>query len=390
MSETFPKVLFKAWKPSRPLRVGVNCFLLSPKIGGMRQYFFNLFNELLINSHGFRFVFFYFKHNMEELLRLESREWKNNAILLEDQQEVARHLDKMDVYFCPFSALWPRPLPLPTVFFLHDIQEIFFPEFFSEEEILGRKFHYTGSSRMADVVVTNSYFTKNTIVQNHKISPKKVVVAHLAPDKRFSRSRFPGKPPEGRLPRGEFIIYPANQWLHKNHDVLLRALLFLKNERGLKIDAVFTGHPVQNGYFLLEKAREYGIMEQVFTTGYVTAEELKYLYKASKMMVFPSLFEGFGIPLVEAMASGAPVVASKTTSLPEVGGDAVEYFDPNCHKSFARSIESVWIDAKLRKKMIERGKIQAGRFTLLQSGRGAYPGIQKCMRILQAWTISVQ
>jgi len=86
------------------MRIGVNCFMLQEHIGGMRQYFHRLFSELLKNDHENIYVFFYFMHNEREFVYLHNERWKDNAILLNSQDDVNLHLDKIDLYFCPFGA----------------------------------------------------------------------------------------------------------------------------------------------------------------------------------------------------------------------------------------------------------------------------------------------
>ena len=347
----------------KSMRIGVNCFPLSNNIGGVKQYFFNLFNELLSNDGKNTYTFFYFPHNVEELSSLDNNRWQDNAILLHDQLEVKQYLNKIDLYFCPFGSLWPRPLPIPTVVTLVDIQEVFYPQYFTGVDLFNRAYHYPGSTRMADRVITISDFSKKTIVKHHRISPHKVHVAHLCADKRFYRTNEVSYPPKVPLPDEDFIIYPANRWQHKNHDTLLRALQWLKAERGMEIKAVFTGHDVPNSYPLLQKASEYRVDKQVFFVGFVSVEELAYLYSKAKLMIFPSLFEGFGIPLVEAMAAGCPVLASNLTSLPEVGVDAIEYFDPSSPQSIGKAIEMIWNDEAKREELINRGLKRAQDFS---------------------------
>ena len=345
------------------MRIGVNCFLLHAEIGGLKQYFFNLFDELLSSDGENSYVFFYFRHNVDELSNLENKRWQENGILIDDQRQIKRHLDGIDLYFCPFGSLWPRPLPIPSVVTLVDIQEIFYPEHFSDTELRSRAYHYVGSTRMADRVITISNFSKEAIVKYHRISPEKVFVAHLSADKRFYRADEVAQRPMNFLPAEDFIIYPANRWRHKNHDTLLKGLRWLETKRGLKIKAVFTGHDVPNCYPLAQKALEYGLDGQVCSLGYVTVEELAYLYLKARLMVFPSLFEGFGIPLVEAMAAGCPVATSNVTSLPEVGGRAVEYFDPSSHESIGMAIEKTWCDTFRRNELIKRGRSRAEDFS---------------------------
>ena len=345
------------------MRIGVNCFPLINNIGGVKQYFFNLFNELLSNDGENTYTFFFFPHNVEELSSLDNNRWRDNAILLNDQHEIIQYLDKIDLYFCPFGALWPRPLPIPSIVTLVDIQEVFYPGYFSDVDLFNREYHYPGSTRMADRVITISDFSKKTIVKHHRISPHKVQVAHLCADKGFHRTNEVSCPQKVFITDEDFIIYPANRWQHKNHDTLLRALQWLKVARGLKIKAVFTGHDVANCYPLTRKASEYGLDGQVYSAGYVSVKELAYLYSKARLMVFPSLFEGFGIPLVEAMSVGCPVAASNVTSLPEIGLDAVEYFDPSSPESIGMTIEKIWFDAARREELIKLGRRRARDFS---------------------------
>lgn len=345
------------------MRIGVNIFSLHANLGGVKQYFFHLFHELLATDNQNEYIFFYFPHNIEELANLTNNRWQANAILLNDQLEVKHFLDKIDLYFCPFGALWPRPLPIPMVVTLVDIQEVFYPQFFTDFDLYNRAYHYSGSIRMADQVITISHFSKKTIVQHHHLPAHKITVAHLCADARYYRAAQIACPPQSQLPSGDFILYPANRWVHKNHDTLLLALRWLKLEKGLKINAVFTGNDVPNGYPLTQKASEYGLEEQVYPVGYITVEEMAYLYSKAKMLVFPSLFEGFGIPLVEAMVVGCPVVAARTTCLPEIGADAAEYFDPLSLESIGQAIEKVWRDETRRQQLIEQGQQRALDFS---------------------------
>src|SRR5262245_27772210 len=106
------------------MRIGVNCFLLEPHIGGLKQYFINLFDWLFEQDTNNEYIFFCFPQNNSELANLRSDRWKAHAVLLENQAQITAHLKNLDLYFCPFSALAPRPVPLPSVMTLVDIQEV--------------------------------------------------------------------------------------------------------------------------------------------------------------------------------------------------------------------------------------------------------------------------
>jgi glycosyltransferase involved in cell wall biosynthesis len=345
------------------MRIGVNCFLLQENIGGLRQQFLRLFRELLDNDHENRYVFFYFEHNIQEMENIGNDKWKEEAILLKDQKEVIHHLDKIDLYFCPFNALWPRPVPLPSIVMLNDIQEKYYPQFFTSQDLKNRKYHYDESTRIADQVITVSQFSKESIAYHHNISKEKIHVAYLAPDKHLNENSAKVESIKSRLP-DNFIFYPANRWLHKNHDNLLKALLILKKKHALTINCVFTGYDYDSGYPLDKKIVEYGLNEQVRSLGYVSKEEIAYIYKKANMLCFPSLFEGFGMPLVEAMSTGCPVVCSDAACMPEIVGDAGVFFDPSDPEDIADKIYTVWKDTDMQKMLITKGKQRAKKFSV--------------------------
>jgi glycosyltransferase involved in cell wall biosynthesis len=351
------------------MRIGVNCYLLQPHIGGLRQYFLTLFRELLERDGEHEYVFFWYAHNAEELERLGTDRWRRHAVLLSDQRHVLAHLDRIDLYFCPFSALYPRPVPRPTVMTLVDIQEAFYPEFFTPADRYTRALHFPGSTRMADRVITISEFSRRTIIEQHRVPPARVDVVYLCPDERYARSGAVARSPAAPLP-ARFVFYPANFWKHKNHDVLLRALRLLRQERGRRVDLVLTGLAEDNGYPLEAMAKAHGVGDQVHALGYLSVEELAYLYRRADMLVFPSLFEGFGIPLVEAMAAGCPVVAAHSTSIPEVARDAAEFFDPRSPAELAAAIERVADDEAWRATLRARGLRRARDFSAARMAEG--------------------
>ncbi len=344
------------------MRIGINCFLLEAHIGGLKQYFFTLVKELLENDAENEYILFWYEHNRDELAKLDTDRWKEKAILLQNQLDVLSHMDKIDLYFCPFTVLFPRPIPKPTVMTLVDIQERYHPEFFTQEDLFTRQLHFPPSTRMADRVITISEFSKDTLIKHHRLNNNKVVVSYLSADKLYYESTQIANMPTGGLP-DNFIFYPANLWQHKNHDRLLQALCILRKEKGLIVPIVLTGFHQNNGYPLEAKLDEYGLTSQAHLLNYVKIEEMIYLYRHASMLVFPSLFEGFGIPLVEAMAVGCPVIASSTSSIPEITSGAALLFDPYSPSSIAEVIEKVWNDQALRKRMIEKGKQRAQNFS---------------------------
>ena len=362
------------------MRIGVNCFLLQPFIGGLKQYFLTLFRELLAGDDGNEYVFFWYPHNADELAQLETDRWRRHALLLEDQRQVLNHLDRIDLYFCPFSALYPRPVPKPSVMTLVDIQETFYPEFFTPAERYMRALHFPGSTRMADRVITISEFSRRTLIEHHRLPADRVKVVHLCGDERYARSDTVARRPDVPLPE-RFLFYPANGWKHKNHATLFDALRRLRDERGRRFDVVLTGFDQHADSPVVAEAEARGVKGQVLALGYRPVAELAYLYRHADMLVFPSLFEGFGIPLVEAMAAGCPVVGANDTSIPEVVGDAAELFDPTSPDALAAAIVRVADDAAWRETLRRRGQEQARRFSAARMADGHRAAFAEAARV---------
>jgi glycosyltransferase involved in cell wall biosynthesis len=347
----------------------------------MKQYFLNLFRELLTSDSTNDYVFFYFPHNVPELAELGTNRWQTNAVSLHRMAEIKRHLAGLDVYFCPINGLQPLPLPpIPTVTTLADVQDEYFPQFFTPRDLFYRDWYMRLSSRLADQVITISEFSKRTLAIHHNLPPEKLVVAYPCVDERFLRSAEVAETPPYPLPE-TFVLYPANRWHHKNHDGLLQALRLLEEREGLSINAVFTGRDVDNGYQLDRMATRYGVSHLVHNLGYLPVEQMAYLYCQARLLVFPSLFEGFGLPLVEAMTVGCPIAAASRTSLPEVAGDAALYFDPTQPSDIAMAVKKLWLDAQARRRLTESGRQRAQEFAPTQTAQAHLEAFSRAIHV---------
>lgn len=205
-------------------------------------------------------------------------------------------------------------------------------------------------------ILANSQYTKDDYVRFSKIKPEKVTVTHLSADVVTTEPR-----PYSPLFDKKFILYVGQQSNYKNLRRLMQAhQQLLTSLPDLKL--VFVGKPNPYG----EKTKlwaEQQNFKNIVYTGYVEESELAWLYKNCGAYIFPSLMEGFGLPGLEAMGYGAPVVSSNATSLPEVYEDAAVYFDPKDVDEMAEKIKQVLTDEKLRKKLIKNGYAQLKKFS---------------------------
>ena len=252
-----------------------------------------------------------------------------------------RILDGMrpaDVIHYPFTAPvpWP-PADMAFVQSLLDVQHLDLPHLFSAPERLYRRRYYDHAARRADRVVTISAFAKQSIVDRLGIDADRITVAHLGVDA------------DAYVPhlgdRERFVFYPARAWAHKNHPRLVEAVRLLR-EDDPDLRLVLTGGRLETLGPL---------PEWVDVRGLVPVAELRELYRRASCLVFPSLYEGFGLPPLEAMASGCPVAASDAGSLPEICGEAAVLFDAQDPAAIAAGVRQALDQApELRRRGLEQ------------------------------------
>jgi glycosyltransferase involved in cell wall biosynthesis len=248
-------------------------------------------------------------------------------------------LDGLDAIHFPLSVMLPRvdrPAAATTV---HDVQHELHPEFFSRPELAYRRAVYGWTVRRSRIVITVSEHARTTLIDRLGLEPGRIRAIHNGLD----HGRFR---PAGH-DREPLLLYPAHRWPHKNHDRLFEAFALVRLERpDLRLVLTGSGHEGK------------AVPDGIDVLGLVSDDELVELYQRAAALVFPSLYEGFGLPLLEAMACGCPVAASSSTALPEIGGDAAEYFDPTSPEDMAAAILRA-----LAGDRVERGLAQAALFT---------------------------
>ena len=253
----------------------------------------------------------------------------------------------------------------PVVLTVVDIQQEYFPQFFSKEELERRRLTYRASAEKASHIIAISGFTKKSLVELYNIPDGKVSVTHLGYDDKVFKKFYGTEVDEFRTRRrlpSKFMLYPAATWPHKNHINLVRAYKIMKERFRFEDKLVFTGIKKQNHSVVTKEIERLGLKEDIIHIGYLPYEDLPLLYGAANLMVFPSFFEGFGIPVVEAMATGLPVACSNATCLPEVVGDAAILFDPEDPDDIAVKVHMLY-DGDLRNVLIEKGLERAKSFT---------------------------
>jgi glycosyltransferase involved in cell wall biosynthesis len=238
----------------------------------------------------------------------------------------------------------PRVTRPPAVTTVLDQQHEHLPEFFSRAERAYRRAVYGWSIRKSALVVTISAHTAREVVERYGITETRVRPIHLGLD----HATFA----PDNVPREPFLVYPARAWPHKNHERLFAAFAELRR-RNPELELVLTAYdgPTPAG---------------VRSLGHVSRDELVRLYRTAAGLVFPSLYEGFGQPPLEAMACGCPVASSNAGSLPEVCGDAARLFDPSSVEEIVAAVEEILARPE---EWSARGLARAAEFSWEETAR---------------------
>ncbi|MBJ6727033.1 glycosyltransferase family 4 protein [Geomesophilobacter sediminis] len=358
------------------MNIGLNGISLYPgKIGGMETYFRNLLYWLQVidreNSYGVilneGYVDSFPLPNPSFTLKpfhyeLNSWNWKVRGVLRNvlNVDPLRRKIADLgfDLVHHPFNVLNPVSLSVPSVLTVHDIQHEYCPEFFSAADLHKRKRLFGPSCKEALRIISISDFTRSCIMERYDVAPEKIDVVPVGCGAEYRPIEEPAVLEAVRkkytLDR-PFLFYPAATWPHKNHKALLAALRLLRERWGFDGCLVLTGIAKQSHDALLSEIAKLGLHGFVKVLGYLPLEDLPVLFNLAEMLAFPSLFEGFGIPVLEAMACGCPVVCSNVTSLPEVAGDAALLFDPKSPEAIAEAVWSVWNDRSERDRLRRLG-----------------------------------
>jgi glycosyltransferase involved in cell wall biosynthesis len=222
------------------------------------------------------------------------------------------------------------PTRLPFIYEPWDLQHRHHPEFFDPAELRWRDQMYREGCQQARLVVTATRWTKRDLVDQYGIDPRKIAVIPRGPwltPSMPTAEQVASVRREYGLPE-RFALYPAMTFPHKNHVRLFEALAILRDRHGITVPLVCTGRRYDAHWPVVQQAIVRHRLEgQVFMLEAVPYDTLSALFKAAWALVFPSLFEGLGLPVIEALQYGLPVIAANATCLPEVAGDAAVYFD---------------------------------------------------------------
>ncbi|MDD3245400.1 MAG: glycosyltransferase family 1 protein [Methanosarcina sp.] len=266
-----------------------------------------------------------------------------------------------------------NPYQVPTLFkfkkqkyvvTVHDLMQVMFPEMVKPSVYFIQKFFLPKTLKYADAIITDSYSTKNDLITLFKIPEHKINVIYLAANNEYKLldSKEVGQVKKRYGIDSPFILYVGSLKPLKNISTLIKSFYHLK-KKNLPHKLVITGKRRLKYKEIFRLIDELNLQNDIIFTGYVDKTDLPALYNAAELFVSPSIYEGFGLPPLEAMACGCPVITSNTSSLPEVVGDAGIMVDPYDVDGLADSMYEVLTNDRLKNDMSKKGLNRAKMFS---------------------------
>jgi glycosyltransferase involved in cell wall biosynthesis len=289
----------------------------------------------------------------------------NENAYLYDTVCYCKRIDIVYSFYPPFDDM---KYPCKKIFTIYDLTPYLHPEV--DDQVSFYDNAIRKSAIVADKIITSSEYTKKDVVKYFGISHDKINVVHLmAPKSVHSEYVDDGLLCKWKLDE-PYILYVGALAPHKNLERLMEAFCLLKKRRSTdRTKLVMTGPSVLRYDFIRKVTEICGDREDIIITGYVSDRELATLYHNAIAVAYVSLYEGFGMPVLEALSLGKVVLCSDATSLPEIGGDAVVYCNPYEIESIESGLRSVLYDEYVRKICQQKALVQASKFSADKSAK---------------------
>lgn len=257
----------------------------------------------------------------------------------------AYHKLDFDLVHSVISYTHPDLQAFSAILTINDLQHLHHPQFFTPNEIEEREKLYRESARRANHIICISEYTRQDVHRQYGVPLEKMSTVWIIPSRNVWQQIDPSTSSSllrGMGIGGPFMFYPAQCWPHKNHVRLVETFQLIAPHLPANLKLIFTGRPFPADHPAALLIRDLNLEGRVIHLGYRSPLEIRALFQQCLLVVFPSLFEGFGMPVAEAIIAGKPVACSNLTSLPEIAGDAALTFDPtNIHDIGGRILEIV-------------------------------------------------
>lgn len=266
---------------------------------------------------------------------------------------------KTDLVYSPHINII-RTLKTPRILTVHDLSFVHHPYFFSFKHRLWHEIQsYKKQARESSAIVTNSIYTKNDLINTLSIAPEKIFAIYPGINPDFKKINI-ARPEKLKSP---YILYLGTLEPRKNIPLIIKAFNIIKQKSYFKdFKLILAGKPGWLYEKIFQEIEKSPHKSQIIIWGAVNPEEKNMLYNLAEAFVYPSFFEGFGFPPLEAQACGCPVIASNRTSLPEILGKSALFTDPWKEKELATKLEEILVNNSLRNDLIAKGFENVQRF----------------------------
>lgn len=382
------------------MRIGIDLIWLVPRFGGgMDSHVRGLLKGLAAIDRENQYVLFTTRanHNSFEALpgnfervlfrrvdqSIVSRLFSEQIIL---GWQLNRH--RLDVLHSPGFTV-PLLTSVPRVFTVHDLKEYALPGIYPARRLMLRKYFVKTAIRHADAIISVSNFTKQDIINRFGVPDQRISVVHNAID--VCPPVVDGRWPElaQRLGiRTDYVVAFSSRDFHKNIATLLKA--FARPGPIGHVQLVVVGDLPRNPPPLTNLAESLGMGRQVVFAGFLSESDRDQVLNHAKVLAFPSLYEGFGIILLEAMNAGVPIACADATALPEVAGPAALYFNPLSVDDIASTIQRLLADGSLRRQLVAAGHKRALEFSWKLSARQTlkvYERVSRAPHATKVWCL---
>ena len=294
------------------------------------------------------------------------------------------HKPRPDVFFTP-THYAPRFSSVPTVIAIMDLAYLYFPEMFKKTDLYKLKNWTSYAVNNAKSIIAISLSTKNDIIKEYHIPEERIIVVYpgIKPTVYQESQSCTMDILQSKYKISKnFILFVGTLQPRKNIARLIEAFAKIQPQEKMPHDLqlVIVGKKGWLYEDIIKKPIELGIEEKVKFLDFVTDEELNIFYKEAICFVLPSLYEGFGLPVLEAMQHGCPVITSNTSSLPEAGGGAVLYINPEDIDDIAEKMNTLIKDKQLRQQLIEKGKKQILKFSWEKTSKETLKVLEKAAK----------
>ncbi len=347
---------------------------------GVEEYTINLLSHLLPLKPEINHYLFYNAYQKTKLnypwlslanvelkdLRIPNRFFFVSAKYF-NQPKIDKLLGGLDLYFNPHFFVAPVSSKCRKIITFHDLSFIHFPEFFSLRKRLWQRFlmDTKKEAQQADKIIAVSQSTKDDLVNFYKIKPEKIKVVYSGVGRQFkpvnNKQRTASNVKKKYNLPDKFILYFGTIEPRKNIIGLIRAFESVRKKYPIKL--VIAGEKGWLCQDIFKKAEESRYRNDIVFTGFIEEEDKPDLYCLTELFVYPSFFEGFGFPPLEAMACGKPTIVSNNSSLPEVVGPGAIMVNPKNIDELSWAMETVLTNSDLRNQLIKKGREQAKKFS---------------------------